>query len=169
MFSIAVFLAASAATPAAGTNSLPDLFIAACLDGEVKLSASEVTALRFSDLPPALRERLGSPASADVWQLKSSGRSYLYVLNFRAGRGINPKICGLASDSMSLSDAADAMEVRIAGTMVPKKSQGIEWLHPKDGYAATATNAADFKVMQINWLSEEQRAEMLSYVAGLPE
>ncbi len=167
ILSIAAFLmSASHASAAAEPNldSLPELFAAACLDGQARLSAGQVAAVSFDELPPDLRKRLGRPASGQVWQLRAPGRAYLYILNYEPREGVNPKICGLASDGMDLDDAADALEARIAGKVLPNRLRSTEWLRPQDGYVAIATSAADFNVLQINWLSEDQRAAALDYL-----
>ena len=152
-----------------GGHALPEVFVAACLDGGARLSAGQAAAVRFDDLPSNLRERLGKPASGQVWQLTGSGRAYLYMLNYEPRRGVNPKICGLAADNMDLNSAADALEARIAGGVRPKGHRGTEWLMPRDGYTAVATTADEFNVVQVNWLSEEQRAEVLKSLRVLPQ
>jgi hypothetical protein len=150
-------------------RTLPDVFVAACLDGSARLSAGQAAAVRFDDLPANLRERLGKPASGRVWQLTGPGRAYLYMLNYDPRSGVNPKICGLAADSMDLNSASDALEARIAGGVRPKGHRGTEWLMPRDGYTAVATTADEFNVVQVNWLSEEQRAEVLKSLHILPQ
>lgn len=150
-------------------HSLSDVFVAACLDGGVRLSAGQATAVRFDDLPSTLRERLGSPASGQVWQLTGPGRAYLYILNYQPQRAINPKICGLASDNMDLNAAADALDVRISGSVHSGRLRATEWLMPRDGYTAVATTADKFNVVQVNWLNDEQRAEALNSLRGVPQ
>lgn len=150
-------------------HALPEVFVAACLNGGARLSARQAETVSFEDLPSSLRERLGVPTSGQVWQLNGPGRAFLYILNYEPRPGVNPKICGLAADSMDLDAAADALEARIAGGVRPKRLRGTEWLMPQDGYTAVATTADEFNVVQINWLSEEQRAEALESISNLPQ
>lgn len=150
-------------------HALSDVFVAACLDGGARLSAGQAAAVGFEDLPSSLRERLGKPASGQVWQLKGPGRAYLYILNYQPRRDVNPKICGLAADGMDLNAAADALDARIAGSVRPDRQRGTEWLMPRDGFTAVATTANEFNVVQVNWLSEEQRAEALKSLGILPQ
>ena len=101
MLSFLAAILAGSVQASAATDVLPSdfsgLFQATCLDGQAKLRANEVTAISFDQLPSGLRDKLGQPASAKIWQLNASGRSYLYLLNYQTGPGISPKVCGLAS------------------------------------------------------------------------
>ena len=167
----ASLVGASAASVQAqsSVHALPEVFVAACLNGGARLSAREAATVSFENLPSSLRKRLGKPASSQVWHLNGPGRAFLYILNYERQRGAGPKICGLAADSMDLNAAADALEARIAGGVRPKGSRSTEWLMPQDGYTAVATTADEFKVVQINWLSVEQRAEALEAMRSLPQ
>lgn len=138
---------------------LPAIFVAACLDGEAKLSAGRTTPMRFIDLPTSLRQKLRTPASGSVWQIDSPDRSYLYALNYAPGPGVAARVCGLASDSMSLTDANNALDERLAGSTQLHPNRGTQWLRPQDGYNALATTAAEFRVMQVNWLSPTEQHE----------
>lgn len=158
---IAALLTSALGTSAAATvptGRLPEIFAAACLDGSVSLSPREAGAVTVEELPPALRKRLGKPTSGKAWRLYSPGQAYLYVLNYPDQPGTDPKICGLASDNMSFDEAADALEKRIAGSVYPDRSKGLQLLMPKDGYVAIATRAGKFNIVQINWLNEADRA-----------
>lgn len=145
-----------------GKDALPGIFVHACLDGQVRLAAGEVTPASFDDLPSALRNRLKVPSTGQVWRLNTAGRSYLYMLSYDPRRGADPKICGIASDSMSLDAAGDAVEARIAGVAYARPDSEIQWLRPQDGYVVTAANLAGFKVVHVNWLSEEKRKAALA-------
>lgn len=161
VLAVTAFLASALDTSAAAampTGRLPEVFVAACLEGKVSLSAGEAGAVAFDELPSALRKRLGSPSSGQAWRLNSFGNSYLYVLNYPSRPGIDPKICGLASDRMTFNAAAEALEMRIFGQIYPERGEGLQWLMAQDGYIATATTAGEFNVVQINWLSEAGRA-----------
>jgi|SRR5437870_9060592 len=165
---IAVILAAGALTSAAvdaQPASLPGVFEATCLDGQARLSA---TPIDFRELPAALQRSLGRPASSKVWQLNAEGHSYLYILDYPQGPGLSPKICGLASDAMDLSTATKALGARVAGGMERSGGRSAQWLNAKDGYVATATTAAQFNVLQISWLSADQKSEAVEQVGQLP-
>lgn len=153
--------AQSATVPDIGVGRLPEVFAAACLDGAARVPPGSITKVRFDDLPSKLRSELGRPTSAEVWRVNTSGRAYLYVLSYAPGAGVNPKICGLASDEMSMKAAADLLDVRLAGSVYPAKRKATQWLRPEDGYFAVATTAGDFKVVQVNWLNDEDRTEVL--------
>jgi hypothetical protein len=169
---IAALLSGAAVTAGATdaqVGNLPGVFEATCLDGQAKLSAGEVTPSSFDQLPSSLRESLGRPASGNVWRLNTSGNSYLYVLNYPGGPGMSPKVCGLASDAMDLRTASDALGTRVAGG-VERSSSGrsAQWLNARDGYIATATTAAELKVLQISWMSDEDKARALEQIEQLP-
>lgn len=165
---LAAILAGSVqASTASEVTDLSGLFQAACLDGQARLRANEVTPISFDQLPSGLREKLGRPASGKVWALNASGRSYLYMLDYQAGPGVSSKVCGLASDAMDLSSAADALEMRVMGNVSGDRVHSAQWLNPKDGYVATATTASAFSVLQINWMSDADRAAALVQVQAL--
>lgn len=166
---LAAILAASAQAPATSEiTDLSGLFQATCLDGQARLRAGEVTAIRFDQLPSELRDKLGRPASGKVWQLNDSGRSYLYLLDYEPGPGVSPKICGLASDAMNLKSAGDALERRVTGGVSRDRIVSAQWLNAKDGYVATATRAASFNVLQISWMSDSDQDATKVQVEALP-
>ncbi len=149
--------------PAAAAVQSPreaSIFMAACLDGKAGFAPGDVTAIAFGQLPAALRKRLGKPSSSQVWQLNSPGHHYLYVLDYPPRRKVDSKVCGLASDTMSLDDAADAVQMRIAGNVYRARGQTLQLLMPKDGYTAISTKAGEFGILQINWLNEADRHAM---------
>jgi hypothetical protein len=156
---ILAILLGSSAVPAVqqGAAELPNLFVAACLDGKASLSPGEAAAVGFDALPRDLQQRLGKPSSAQVWRLNGGGQAYLYVLDYAPAPHTSPRVCGLASDAMSYSSAADVVERRVTGAVYPRTTRSIEWLDPTGGYNALATTAGEFKVLQINWLSDEQK------------
>ena len=158
---IAMMLAGATQSPTpvnVQAANLPSVFAATCLDGNAKLRAGEVSAINFDQLPEGLRQSLGRPASGQIWQLNAAGHSYLYMLDYQPGPGVSPKVCGLASDSMDLKTAGDTLEARVTGSVDRNRSRSAQWLNPKDGYVATATSAATFNVLQINWMSDADRA-----------
>jgi hypothetical protein len=158
---LALLLLANAAGLQAdvGTTELPRIFIDACLDGQARLSPGSAQRVGFDALPGELRQGLGSPASAQVWRLNGAGHAFLYVLDYPAAPKANPRICGLASDELNYRAAADAIEARVAGAAYPKTNSSIQWMDPDAGYTAFVTRAGEFKVLQVNWMSEQQRAE----------
>ena len=154
------------ATDLAATD-LPQFFEAACLDGEAKLSPGAASAIAFDALPGDIRESLGKPSSAKVWRLSGSGRAYLYLLDYQ-GPDESPRICGLASDQMNYTSAADAVEKRVTGEVHPRTMRTTEWINPKGGYSALATTSGEFKVLQVNWLSDSQRQQLIKIQAAIP-
>ena len=165
---LAAILAGSVqASAATEVTDLSGLFQATCLDGQARLRASEVTSISFDQLPSGLRDQLGRPASAKIWQLNSSGHSYLYLLEFPAMPGMSPKICGIASDAMDLKPAGDALEMRVTGSISRDRMRSTQWLNPKDGYVATATTASTFKVLQISWMNDADREAALVQTESL--
>ena len=160
IFELALALTSFSAPPAlARGGSLPDTFVAACLDGRAALSSGTVRAVGVNGLPSELRTRLGDPASGQAWRLDSVSHSYLYVLNYEDPRSENARVCGLASDAMSRKQAADAVEERMMGYVGSERLEGMQWLMPKDGYVAVVTKAGRFSVAQINWLTDRGKAE----------
>jgi hypothetical protein len=154
-----------AADPQPG--SLPGVFEAACLDGQPKLSASEVTPTSFDQLPAGLRDSLHRPESGNVWRLNSMGNSYLYMLNYTPTPGVSPKICGIASDAIDFKAAAGALAARVGGGMERDDVRSAQWLNAQDGYVATATATAGFNVLQISWMTDADKAEAQRQVAEL--
>jgi hypothetical protein len=140
-----------------GSNDLPEIFVAACLDGKATFSPGEAAAVGFDGLPRELQQRLGKPNNAQVWRLINDGQAYLYILSYEPIGSQSPKVCGLASDAMNYGTAADTVEKRVMGAVYPRTTRSIQWLDPKGGYNAIATTAGSFKVLQINWLSDQQR------------
>ena len=167
----AVLSAAATSAGASGAQIayLPGVFESTCLDGQAKLSAAEVTVSSFDQLPASLRESLGRPESGNVWRLNNGGDSYLYVLNYPAGPGVSPKICGLASDTMDLRTASDALSARVAGGADRNTSgRSAQWLNARDGYIATATTTAKLKVLQISWMSDVDKERAMAQIEQLP-
>lgn len=152
----------------AQVSDLPGVFAATCLDGQARLSARDVTKIGFGDLPLVLRDQLGPPESGTVWRLNATGNSYLYVLNYAPGRDVNPKICGLASDEMSLDSASELLELRLADGTSKANARSTQWVRAEDGYVAVATRAGKFSVAQVNWLSDEERADLMADFQSLP-
>jgi hypothetical protein len=139
------------------TTEMTRLFEAACLNGQAKLSPGDAAPAGFEALPRDLRYYLGKPSSAQVWRLGGSGSAFLYLLQYSGDPNANPRICGVASDRMSRSAAADAMQLLLTGGPNSKDAPTTEWLSVQNGYRAFAAREGKFKVVQINWLSEAQR------------
>jgi hypothetical protein len=156
----ALLLGAGVGLPAAdlAATELPQIFEAACLDGQAKLSPGTAAPVSFDALPHELQQSLGKPASGQVWRLNGPGRAFLYLLTYEPNPNTNPRICGLASDAMNYGAAADAVELRVTGEVHPRDTRSIEWLSLEGGYNALATTTGEFKVLQVNWLSDQQRA-----------
>jgi hypothetical protein len=156
---IAAFLASAIASTAAEIppEQLVGTFAAACLDGAVNLAPNQASKMGFKELPAPLRKRLGKPKSDQVWRLNSSGRAYLYVLEFEPGRKTSRMICGVASDVLPLHDSIETLRIRFGGATLRGSPTNTEWMFPEDGYFATATSTGTFKVLQVRWLSDEQR------------
>jgi hypothetical protein len=149
-------------------SSPQGVFEATCLDGSARLSPGMVTEVGFNGLPSDLRNSLGQPASGKVWRLNTSGRSYLYILEYGNAPGVSPKVCGLASDAMDLQMATDMLGTRVAGGTEAGGGRSAQWVNARDGYVATATTAAQFKVLQISWFSDADRATAQAQIDQLP-
>ena len=155
---LVTLLLAAAVQPAADpTTQMTKLFEAACLNGQAKLGPDAAAPAGFEALPHDLRYYLGKPTSAQVWRLSGSGSAFLYLLEYAGDPNANPRVCGVASDKMSRSAAADAMQLLLTGGPNSKETPTTEWLSVQNGYRAFATREGKFKVVQINWLSEAQK------------
>jgi len=166
LFAIAALLGGAMDYSVAGsadTLRLQQIFAAACLDGSVSLSAAEASPIGLDQLPRALRKRLGKPTSGHAWRLSHPGSTYLYVLDYSSSPEVDPKVCGLASDSIGVEAASDVLEARISGAVTKDRGRGLQLLMPKDGYVAIATDAAPFTIMQINWLNDRNRAALAKH------
>jgi hypothetical protein len=171
MIGVMAVLLLSNSSPAAAdltAAQLPEIFEAACLDGEAKLSPGTASPATFDALPSEVRHELGKPSSAKIWRLSGSGNAFLYLLDYEPAPNMNPRICGLASDQMDYGNAADAVEMRVTGRVSPKTMRTTEWLNPAGGYSALATRAGNFKVLQVNWLSDLQRAQIVKAQSAIP-
>ena len=147
--------AMGAATPTMVTNDqLPNLFIAACLDGSAQASGA-ATPIEFDALPSNLRMSLGKPYKAQVWKIDGPDEAYLYSLNYR-DRAFSPRICGIASDGLVLRPASAAVESHLRGG-VPSAGtyKPVEWINEAAGYRALATRKSGYTILQVNWLKEE--------------
>lgn len=161
---LAMVLAAASIADFSGSvaaDNLPQLFAATCLDGGARLPAGSLVSSNIRDLPLSLSKKLGVPSSGDVWRINGPGRSYLYILNYNPAAGVSPKICGLASDQMNMTAAADMLDLRLTGSIYRMKRATTQWIRAEDGYTATATTAGDMRVMQVNWLNDAERQQML--------
>lgn len=153
-FAMTALLNAAAVQAPITTDQLPNLFIAACLDG--RATTGSATPIGFDALPSELRSRLGKPSEAQVWKLTGVEDSYLYSLTY-TDRGFSPKICGVASEYLVLRPASAAVESHLRGGAPSAGSfRPVEWLNETAGYRALATRAGGFTVLQVNWLNETQ-------------
>src|SRR5574338_1073067 len=140
----AALLNASAAQASISNDQLPDLFVAACLDGSVRMANGDATPIPFGELPAGLRSRLGNPTSSKVWKLRVSDKSYLYLLDY-AGR-TNSRTCGVAGENLSLRSASAIVGRRLSARPTEASSvQSTEWLDPR--YRALATRAGGFTIL----------------------
>jgi len=157
---IALLLVTSAAgVPGyADATALPRLFIAACLDGQAKLPPGSAEPVGFGALPSDIRESLGNPMSQQIWRLNGPGHAFLYLLDYAPDRNANRRICGVGSDELNYRAAADAVEMRVTGAVYPKSTGSIQWTDPEGGFRAFVTRAGKFRVLQVNWLNDAERA-----------
>lgn len=152
-------LAAVAPSPVY-TDSLENIFISACLDGRVHLGEQGAQPVEFDALPKAIRQKLARPSKAQVWQLQSPGRSYLYMVEYD-DKDFSPKVCGMASDQLKISPAADAVAHRLNASTAEPGAVTTEWHFPEDGFFALASRIHEYTVLQVNHMSEIQRKEEL--------
>lgn len=153
-----------AAGQASGSpDQLSQLFMSACFDGSVRLSSSDAVAVPFNKLPGVLRAKLSEPEKAQVWQLRSGGDSYLYILDYGEGDQ-SSKICGVASNALPVVPAIETVAQRVGAT-VDRTSKGnvVEWWVPEHGYVALASRLRSYTVLQVTQLTNEERKEVLQY------
>jgi hypothetical protein len=144
-----------AAGPAIVTSDqLPNLFIAACLDGSARTNGA-ATPIGFDALPSNLRMSLGKPHKGQVWKINGRDEAYLYSLSYR-DRAFSPRICGVASDGLVLRPASAAVESRLRGGAPSAGNyKPVEWINAAAGYRALATRKGGYTILQINWFKEE--------------
>lgn len=157
IFAAALLSGAAAVPAAADANDLPNLFVAACLDGRASLLPGS-DPVSFELLPSDLRRRLGEPAAARVWRIGTESDAFLYLLDYSPSGHHDRRICGVASQDIDVHAAADAIELRVTGAVYPNRARSIEWTDPDGNYTALVTKAGKFDVLQVNWLSDEARA-----------
>jgi hypothetical protein len=153
--------ASVAATPQVVPSQLSEIFQSACLDGAAKLAQGSAAPVDFNALPDELRGMLGSPASSKVWKINTEESAFLYLVEYPAGSNPNSHLCGLASVDMDSHEAVDTIEQRVTGKLSHDYQPSMQWLSPQAGYRAVVTSAGKFKIAQINWLSDSQRAEAM--------
>jgi len=158
---LVLLLNTSAAVAPTEVADLPKLFEAACMDGQVHFAPGAAAPITFKELPRELRGNLGKPSSGQVWRLSGNSNAFLYLLNYDNRRDMSPRVCGVASDQLDYVAAAQALEVRLTGTVHPGETRSSEWISPQNGYRALATRTGKFKVIQVNWLNEAQREAAL--------
>jgi hypothetical protein len=171
MFATMAALLLNSATPLPAADlvatELPQLFQAACLDGQAKLSPGSASPVGFDGLPAKLKRALGTPASGQVWRLNTQGSAYLYILNYPAGPESSPRVCGIASDLMNSQAAQDTIEMRVNGRLSGEHNPSMEWLSPHEGYRALVTRNGKFRVMQVDMLSDAQRDQAMKVYTQL--
>lgn len=153
---------------AVATNDLPAIFVSACLDGTVKLTPADATPVAFNELPGDLRDRLGKPASSQVWRVDGPGRAFLYVLENRPNLRTSPRVCGVASDDMDYTTAKDLVEKRVVGDVYSETGMSMQWIDPKHGYIVTVTTAGEFKILQTDLLGDQQRKSLTKHYGSVP-
>ena len=153
---------------AVAASNLPAVFISACLNGTVKLTPSEATPMAFSELPRDLQHRLGKPASSRVWRLDSPGHAFLYVIENRATRRTSPRVCGVAADDMDYAAAKGLVEKRVVGDVYSETGMSMQWIDSKRGYIVTVTTAGEFKILQTDLLSDQQRTSLTKHYGSVP-
>ena len=159
-FATATLLGAAAAPVPVTTDQLPNLFIAACLDGKADSSSWSASPVGFEALPSDVRGHLGRPDEARVWRVDGDSPAYLYSLTY-SEKGFSPRICGIASESLAIRPAAAAVETRLYGRPQAKDRaiRSTEWLNDSAGYRALATRKGKFTVLQVNWLKGNTNSE----------
>jgi hypothetical protein len=147
---------AAAAQMTVTPDQLPNLFIAACLEGKAQTTDGSATPIEFSALPTAIRSRLGKPSEGKVWKLNGADNAYLYSLSY-TDRSFSPKICGVAGQNLVLRPASAAVESHLrGGTPAAGSFKPVEWLNEPQGYRALATRIGGYTVLQVNWLKQNQ-------------
>ena len=141
-------------------DSLENIFISACLDGSVNLGEQGAEPVQFDALPKDIRRKLAKPIKAQVWQLRSAGHSYLYMMEYD-DKDLSPKVCGVASDQLNMSPAADAVAHRLNASSAEPGAVTTEWHFPEAGYFALASRIHEYTVLQVNHMSDVQRKEAL--------
>ena len=154
----AALLGAASLPAGAEVRDLPNLFVAACLDGRASLLPGS-DPVSFGSLPRDLRRRLGEPAAARVWRVGAESDAFLYLLDYPQAARDTRRICGVASPDMDVHAAADAIELRVAGAVYPNRARSIEWADPDGNYTALLTTAGKFNVLQVNWRSNDASAK----------
>lgn len=153
----ALTLLSGAVSAETDTGDLAHVFIAACLDGQAKLSSEDAHPVAFEALPDKLKRTLGDPSSAQVWELSGTGDEFLYVVDYSGKRSKNRRVCGVASNRLDLLTAADEIEKRVTGDVYPKRSALVQWTDPKGGFTTYVTKAGEFGILQVNWFSDKVR------------
>ena len=141
----------SAAQAPVYADSMENIFISACLDGSVKLSEQGARPIPFDALPKDLRQKLAKPSKAQVWQL-GSGHSYLYMMEYD-DKDLSPKVCGVASDQLKITPAADAVAYRLNASTAEPGAVTTEWHFPEQVYFALASRVHEYTVLQVNHMS----------------
>ena len=168
----------SAPQPVASTGmpllpeQLQGIFLSACFNGSMRLSADEETPVTLEELPPGLRRRFGTPVSGNVWRLNSTTPTYLFTMNFNPSPTTIPKVCGLVTQSIKIKDAIEFLGAYVNGPSLGsfhESFNGAEWLSAEGGYVALASKIDQFTVLELKILSKEQQQRALKIVPGLDQ
>ena len=153
-------------------DQLESIFLAACFNGSMRLSADEETPVTLDQLPPALRRRFGTPTGGNVWRLNSTTPTYLFTMNFNPSPTTIPKVCGLITQSIKIGDAIGFLGAYVKGPSLDsfhESFSGAEWLNAEGGYVALASKIDRFTVLELKILSKEQQQHALKVVPGLDQ
>lgn len=151
-------------------EQLEGIFLSACFNGSMRLSADEETPVTLDELPPSLRRRFPTPVSGNVWRLNSTTPTYLFTMNFNPGSTTIPKVCGLVTQSIRIGDAIKFLGSYVNGPTLDSLHEtfaGAEWLSAEGGYDALASKIDRFTVLELKILSKEQQQRALKVVPGL--
>lgn len=153
-------------------EQLEGVFLSACFNGSMRLSADEESPVTLGELPPSLRRRFGTPVSGNVWRLNSTTPTYLFTMNFDPSPRTTPKVCGLVTQSIKIGPAIEFLGAYVHGpslTSFQEAFTGAEWLSAEGGYVAVATKIDRFTVLELKILSKEQQQRALKLVPGLDQ
>lgn len=153
-------------------EQLEGIFLSACFNGSMRLSADEETPVTLDQLPPSLRHRFGTPVGGNVWRLNSTTPTYLFTMNFNPSPKTIPKVCGLITQSIKIADAIKFLGAYVNGPTLDSFHEpfiGAEWLSAEGGYVALASKIDRFTVLELKILSKEQQQRAIKIVPGLDQ
>jgi hypothetical protein len=69
---------------------------------------------------------------------------------------------------MDYAAAKGLVEKRVVGDVYSETGRSMQWIDSKRGYIVTVTTAGEFKILQTDLLSDQQRKSLTKHYGSVP-